>query len=61
MYPFTVYHASSKSTRRYTLSVASEGVRKRWQSAFVDAIGVYEVRQETNMVAPFFYLSREQI
>jgi len=53
VYPFVAYHASSKSTRRYTLYVASEGVRKRWQSAFVDAIGVYKARQEANKVAPF--------
>ena len=57
MYPFTIYHASSKSIRRYTLSVASEGVRNRWQSAFADAIGVHKVRQEANMVAPFLFTS----
>jgi hypothetical protein len=50
VYPFTIYHASNKSTRRYTLYVASESIRKRWYSAFVDAIGVHKVRQEANMV-----------
>lgn len=50
IYPFTIYHASNKSTRRYTLYVASESIRKRWYSAFVDAIGVHKVRQDANMV-----------
>ncbi|KAF9468071.1 hypothetical protein BDZ94DRAFT_1209777 [Collybia nuda] len=49
IYPFTIYHASNKSTRRYTFYVGSESTRKRWYSSFVDAIGVHRVRQEANM------------
>lgn len=49
MYPFTVYHASHKSARRYTLFVASDGVRQRWYSALVDAIGVHRARQDASM------------
>ncbi|KAG6909050.1 hypothetical protein DXG01_002202 [Tephrocybe rancida] len=50
VYPFTIYHASSKSSRRYTFYVASEGIRKRWHSAFVSALGVHKARQDGNMV-----------
>lgn len=53
MYPFTIYHASSRSTRRYTLYTASEVLRKKWYNSFVDAIGVHKVRQEANMVRLF--------
>ncbi|KAF8071933.1 hypothetical protein FPV67DRAFT_907308 [Lyophyllum atratum] len=49
VYPFTIYHASSRSSRRYTFCVASEGIRKRWHSAFVDAIAVHKARQDGNM------------
>ncbi|CAA7267017.1 unnamed protein product [Cyclocybe aegerita] len=49
IYPFTIYHAASRSTRRYTLYVTSETLRKKWYNAFVDAIGVHRVRQESNM------------
>ncbi|GLB40420.1 putative CNH domain containing protein [Lyophyllum shimeji] len=49
VYPFTIYHASSRSTRRYTFYVASEGIRKRWHSVLVDAIAVHKARQEGNM------------
>ncbi|KAF8149926.1 hypothetical protein B0H34DRAFT_731762 [Crassisporium funariophilum] len=49
IYPFTVYHASSRSTRRYTLYVPSEALRKRWYNALVDAIGLHKVRQDANM------------
>ncbi|KAF5382217.1 hypothetical protein D9615_004363 [Tricholomella constricta] len=49
VYPFTIYHASSRSSRRYTFYVASERIRKQWWSAFVDAIGVHKARQEGNM------------
>ncbi|KAF9471223.1 hypothetical protein BDN70DRAFT_820276 [Pholiota conissans] len=49
IYPFTIYHAGNKSTRRYTLYVTSETQRKKWYNAFVDAIGVHKVRQDANM------------
>ncbi|RDB26309.1 Rho1 guanine nucleotide exchange factor 1 [Hypsizygus marmoreus] len=49
IYPFTVYHASSRSTRSYTLCAASDAIRKRWHMAFVDALGVHKARQDANM------------
>lgn len=50
MYPFTVYHASAKMTRRYTLYASTDAVRQKWNAALVDAMGVRKVRQEANMV-----------
>ncbi|KAF8968138.1 hypothetical protein BDZ97DRAFT_1916355 [Flammula alnicola] len=49
VYPFTIYHASRKSARGYTLYVASEAQRKKWYNAFVDTIGVHKARQDANM------------
>ncbi|KAF5327789.1 hypothetical protein D9619_004947 [Psilocybe cf. subviscida] len=49
IYPFTVYHASSPMNRRYTFYVTSDAARTKWNNAFKDAIGVYRVRQESNM------------
>ncbi|TFK40376.1 hypothetical protein BDQ12DRAFT_680852 [Crucibulum laeve] len=49
LYPFTIYHASSRSTRRYTLYVTTESLRKRWHTALVDAMGVHKVREDANM------------
>jgi hypothetical protein len=51
LYPFTVYHASAKSTRRYTLYAKSEAVRKKWKDALEDAIAIHKARQEANMVS----------
>ncbi|KAJ7756435.1 hypothetical protein DFH07DRAFT_820553 [Mycena maculata] len=48
VYPFTIYHAASKS-RRYTLHVSTEHERKRWYSVFQEAIGLHKIRQEANM------------
>ncbi|KAI5892712.1 uncharacterized protein SCHCODRAFT_02501635 [Schizophyllum commune H4-8] len=49
LYPFTVYHASNKMNRRYTLYVGSEAVRRKWYAAFVDTLAVYKARAEGNM------------
>lgn len=49
VYPFTIYHASNQS-KRYTLYVATDRIRQRWYTAFVDAIGVHKVWQDANMV-----------
>jgi len=54
VYPFTIYHAANKLGRRYTLYANSEGVRKKWHDALVDALGVHRVRQEANMVGLVF-------
>ncbi|KAJ7158753.1 hypothetical protein C8R46DRAFT_1110175 [Mycena filopes] len=48
VYPFTIYHASSKS-RRYTLYVSTANERKRWYTLFQEAIGLHRARQEANM------------
>ena len=50
MYPFTIYHSSSKSQRRYTLYANNEASRKKWQEELINAIGVHKVRSESNMV-----------
>jgi len=50
VYPFTIYHASSKTTRRYTLYAPSDVMRKKWKYALADAITVRKVQQESNMV-----------
>lgn len=53
IYPFTIFHAGNKATRRYTLYVNSDAQRKKWYNAFVDAIGVHKARQDANMVWRF--------
>lgn len=58
LYPFTVYHAASKMSRRYTLYANSEEIRKKWKDALEDTIAVHKARQEANMVR---YLSLSQI
>ncbi|KAF7799770.1 hypothetical protein EIP86_011012 [Pleurotus ostreatoroseus] len=49
LYPFTIYHAYSRSSRRYTLYAASEEERQTWRKALINAIGIRKVRQESNM------------
>ncbi|KAH7930131.1 hypothetical protein BV22DRAFT_1028615 [Leucogyrophana mollusca] len=48
IYPFTVYHASSKASRRYTLYAATEGARKRWKEALVDCKAIHDARRDAN-------------
>ena len=50
LYPFTVYHAASKTSRRYTLYASSELLRTKWKEMLDDTIAVYRARQEANMV-----------
>lgn len=50
VYPFTIYHASSRDKRRYTLYAPSDNVRKKWKYALADAIAVRKVHQDANMV-----------
>ncbi|KAI0058174.1 hypothetical protein BV25DRAFT_1891692 [Artomyces pyxidatus] len=49
MFPFTIYHAAAKTSRRYTLYTTSASMRKKWHDALVDAMGVRKVRQDANM------------
>lgn len=51
MYPFTIFHASAKSARRYTLYSASEAERESWHKALIEAVAVRKVRQDSNMVS----------
>lgn len=50
MYPFTIYHARTNTSRRYTLYTRTSAARAKWHSAFVDAIGVRKARQDANKV-----------
>ncbi|KAI0784605.1 hypothetical protein C8Q75DRAFT_779589 [Abortiporus biennis] len=53
VYPFTVYHASAKMIRRYTLYASSEEERQKWRSVLVDALGVRNTwRQVNKLFAP---------
>lgn len=55
-FPFTIYHASAKSNRRYTLFASSEKIREKWKMAFRDALTVRRVLQESNMVCCFYLM-----
>ncbi|XP_006459443.1 hypothetical protein AGABI2DRAFT_201698 [Agaricus bisporus var. bisporus H97] len=48
IYPFTIYHASSRISRRYTLYVESETQRQKWQSVLSECIAVHRVREDSN-------------
>ncbi|KAH9945453.1 uncharacterized protein BXZ73DRAFT_86925 [Epithele typhae] len=50
VYPLTIYHASAKMTRRYTLYASSEGVRQQWHSEISHALNMRRIRQENNML-----------
>lgn len=50
MYPFTIYHASTTMTRRYTLYAATDGDRKKWQNALNEAIELRRTQQDANKV-----------
>jgi hypothetical protein len=51
VWPFTIYHASAKSNRRYTLFADSEKGRRKWQEALSNALLIRKVNQESNMVS----------
>lgn len=51
VYPFTVYHASAKSARRYTLYANSLAIRTAWKNALDEAIALRTYRQDANMVS----------
>lgn len=50
LYPFSIYHAGGKATRRYTLYAPTTTAREKWHTALVEAIGVRKVRQDANKV-----------
>ncbi|KAI6155677.1 hypothetical protein BKA82DRAFT_991323 [Pisolithus tinctorius] len=48
MYPFTVYHAFEKATRRYTLYASTEAARTKWHDALVNTKAIEDARREGN-------------
>ncbi|KAI6013474.1 hypothetical protein BKA83DRAFT_680034 [Pisolithus microcarpus] len=48
MYPFTVYHAFEKATRRYTLYASTEAARTKWYEVLVNTKAVEDARREGN-------------
>ncbi|KAI6102089.1 hypothetical protein F5141DRAFT_1241795 [Pisolithus sp. B1] len=48
MYPFTVYHAFEKATRRYTLYASTEAARTKWCDVLVHTKAVEDARREGN-------------
>lgn len=50
MYPFTVYHAAAKITRRYTLYTKKGTERNKWKVAFENAIKARNSQQTPGMV-----------
>lgn len=53
MYPFTIFHASAVTHRRYTLYAVSDAEREQWRKVLENAIAVRKARQEANMVSVF--------
>ncbi|KAI0775224.1 hypothetical protein BD413DRAFT_534078 [Trametes elegans] len=50
MYPFTVYHASSKTNRNYVLYASSDASRRKWYDALKETKAIRQIRQESNML-----------
>ncbi|KAI0752263.1 hypothetical protein BC629DRAFT_1297111 [Irpex lacteus] len=50
MYPFTLYHASAVTTRRYTLYAGSEQERGKWRAQLEEAMSLRKIRQDSNMI-----------
>ncbi|KAL9714072.1 hypothetical protein Ac2012v2_002380 [Leucoagaricus gongylophorus] len=48
IFPFTIFHSSSRSTRRYTLYVASEAQRQKWKTSLSEAIALHRLREDSN-------------
>ncbi|EJF64968.1 hypothetical protein DICSQDRAFT_159921 [Dichomitus squalens LYAD-421 SS1] len=48
MFPFTVYHAAAKMTRRYTLYASSEAERQKWEEVLTHTLRMRTIRQEGN-------------
>ncbi len=58
MYPFTLYHASAVTTRRYTLYANSEQERGKWRAQLEEAMSLRKIRQDSNMVSSGVKLSQ---
>ncbi|KXN84722.1 Rho1 guanine nucleotide exchange factor 3 [Leucoagaricus sp. SymC.cos] len=48
IFPFTIFHSYSRSTRRYTLYVTSESLRKKWKNALSEASALHRLREDSN-------------
>ncbi|OAX43158.1 hypothetical protein K503DRAFT_732249 [Rhizopogon vinicolor AM-OR11-026] len=59
IYPFTVYHAADKLTRRYTLYAPTESIRQKWREAFVEAKGIDDVRRDANKACTSWFASQD--
>ncbi|KAJ3913880.1 hypothetical protein F5877DRAFT_83360 [Lentinula edodes] len=57
LYPFTIYHEASKQSRRYTLYVANESIRKKWHNFLLDAIAVHKYFSPDALSRQFFRIS----
>jgi hypothetical protein len=58
MYPFTIYHAAAKITRRYTLYTKKGTERNKWKVALEKAIEARKSQQAAGMV-PFLQLTSQ--
>ncbi|KAI5122312.1 hypothetical protein M0805_002388 [Coniferiporia weirii] len=47
-YPFTIYHAAAKLTRRYTMCTNTEASRRKWQDALLNTIAIHQARRDGN-------------
>jgi len=54
MYPFTIYHAAAKITRRYTLYTKSRTDRNKWNVALESAIETRKSQRDPRMVLLLF-------
>ncbi|KAI0833461.1 hypothetical protein BC628DRAFT_1308074 [Trametes gibbosa] len=55
MFPLTIYHASSKNSRRYTLYADSDTLRDKWRAELQEGLDIRKIRQESNMASPSLF------
>ena len=58
MYPFTIYHAAAKITRRHTLYTPTATERNRWRTALDDVIEARKSKQEKTVLLLLFNFLR---
>jgi hypothetical protein len=61
MYPFTIYHAAAKITRRHTLYTLTATERNRWRTALDDAIEARKSKHEKTVLLLRFDFSTRLI
>ncbi|EJD06594.1 uncharacterized protein FOMMEDRAFT_17102 [Fomitiporia mediterranea MF3/22] len=47
-YPFTIYHAAAKASRRYTLYTNTEAARRKWRDVLTETMAIHQARQDAN-------------